>query len=270
MKVQKVIFSCDLNPQYTGFWNSISKHVDQFLGLESQLICLGDPSRLGFSDKHGELKVVPRLEEYPGILQALWAKFWFTCEEPETTWLVGDLDLYPLQKKIFLNNCDHLHEDSYAHLSPAAYGELWHTYSPKIHPGVPGYYHVAKGKTFKEMLELHDTFREAIHFMYNAGRFGIKNQEVDMYAGEVSRRIPHWEWFGAEEHYSSELLIKKKDLIINAGVSKHMRVDRSNGCFYDLSTLKSGGYVDMHSNRPYEDNSQQIERILEIVREHVT
>jgi hypothetical protein len=269
MKVQKVIFSCDLNPQYVGFWNSISKHTHEFLGLETQLICLGDPSGLGFSDKHGELKVVPLMSEYPGILQALWAKFWFTSQEPETVWMVGDLDLYPLQKKLFLNNCDHLPDDSYAHLSPAAYGELWHTYSPKIHPGVPGYYHVAKGKTFTEMLELHDTFREAIDFMYNSGRFGIKNQGVDQYAGETSRRIPHWGWFGAEEHYCSEILIKKKDRVINAGVDGWKRVDRSNGCQFDMDVLKSGGYVDMHSVRPYEPYAEQIEALLQIVRDHV-
>jgi hypothetical protein len=134
---------------------------------------------------------------------------------------------------------------------------------------VPGYYHVAKGKTFTEMLEFHDTFREAINFMYSAGRYGIKNQNVDQYAHEVSRRIPNWGWFGSEEHYCSELLINKKDRVIDVGIKDWKRVDRSNGCEFDMNVLKAGGYVDMHSVRPYEPYAQQIETLLQIVRDHV-
>jgi hypothetical protein len=58
MKVQKVIFSCDLNPQYVGFWNSISKHTHEFLGLET-----------GYVDMHSVRPYEPYAEQIEALLQ---------------------------------------------------------------------------------------------------------------------------------------------------------------------------------------------------------
>jgi len=37
MIIDKVIFTCDDNPAYSGFWKSISKHYKEKIGLDSHL-----------------------------------------------------------------------------------------------------------------------------------------------------------------------------------------------------------------------------------------
>lgn len=272
MKIQKVIFSCDGNDQYVGFWNSISNHFEKFLNLQTQLICLGEHNAKLFSDKHGEVKVVNLSKDYPPILQALWAKIWYTSQEPNTTWMVGDLDLYPLQKRRFLSSVDYLPDNAFAHLNLNGYGIPWKSVIPALNPGIPGYYHVGKGITFTEKLKFHDSFDEAIKYIFNEKKFGLKYQtdNPEAHASETSKRVPDWGWFCVEEHYCSYLLKDDPDQIIDVPIDEpYRRVDRFNNCQFDQNLLINGKYVDLHSLRPYEQYEAQIENLLSFVRDNV-
>lgn len=266
MKIDKILFSCDLNPHYAGFWNSISKHCQKLLGVKTQLVCLGDPTGTNFSDEYGEIKAVPLLEKYPKILQALWAKFYYTKEEPETTWMVGDLDLYPLQKDWFIKNIEKYDDDKYLHLNAGGYGPLWDS-NDDISTGIPGYYHVAKGKTFQKALEFRNTFEEDIKYIFEAKKYGIQFHNRPIAEESKSANPDSWGWYCTEEEYCKDILLKNKFEVINVStIFSGNRVDRSNGCNYDYDKLRGYEYVDMHSIRPYEDNQEKIENILSICR----
>ncbi|MAE82005.1 MAG: hypothetical protein CMB80_04670 [Flammeovirgaceae bacterium] len=276
MKIDKVIFSCDLNPNYVGFWNSISKHIVKFLGFECQLISLGDPTGKGFSDEYGEIKVVPLLDDYPSIIQALWAKFYYVKDEPDTTWMVGDLDLYPLQRKWFIDNIADCDENDYLHLNYAAYGKPWNEYGG-FHPGIAGYYHVGKGSVLANALEFSDSFEEDVKKIVDANKYGIQYYGGAGYFGKAVAPTTSG-WFCAEEHRCSDILLSKQDIVKNHSTFSNMesygqaghhcrsRVDRSNECEFYPDALISHAYVDMHTMRPYEDYSKGIELVLSMCR----
>ena len=115
MKIQKVIFTCDDNPAYSGFWKSISKHFLDKLGIRSHLFLIGDDENKikEYKEQYNDVTFIKKLPNIPGIIQALWGKFYFTKTEPETVWMVGDLDLYPLQKDWFVANIEKYEENSY-------------------------------------------------------------------------------------------------------------------------------------------------------------
>ena len=266
MKIQKVIFSCDLNPHYVGFWNSISKHFDEFLGMESQLICIGDPKASGFSDSHGEIKVVKKLENYAPILQALWAKFYYTREEPNTSWMIGDLDLYPLQKKWFKDNIKKYDENSYLHLNNDAYGKPWDQ-DTDISQGIAGYYHVAKGSTFQRAYNFRDTFEEDVKFIAEAKKYGIQFHQNVGHTFAFEANPSTWGWYCAEEHYTKDLLLQNKIKVENVStIDSSSRICRSKNCEYDPGRVARHEYVDMHSLRPYEKFELEIEKVLSICR----
>ena len=99
-----------------------------------------------------------KIEGIPTIIQALIGKFYFTKTEPDTTWLIGDLDLYPLQQFHFKEYIKDIDEDKYVHLNPYAYGTGWRN---SIN-GLAGYFHVAKGRIFeKELNFVGKSFQES-------------------------------------------------------------------------------------------------------------
>jgi hypothetical protein len=262
MKIDKVIFTCDDNPAYAGFWASISKHFECKLGMKSHLFLIGDdPSKKGmYSIDHGEVTFVPRLEGIPSIIQALWGKFYFTKTEPETVWMIGDLDLYPLQNQWFTKNIEDYSDDSYLHLHGTGNGKEWW----KDPRGLAGFYHVAKGKVFEEYLELRPKFEDDCRYIHESGKYGLDpSNPAHKWAHEAS---PHWRYFCCEEQYTGEVLAKKKDKITcipwPTEDFNSMRICRSTGMVHNPFLLEKGWYIDFHAPRPYEKYKDQIESII--------
>jgi hypothetical protein len=263
MKIEKVIFTIDDNPHYKGFWSSISKHYNQKFGITPKLFIIGRNIDISSYDTtNGEIEVIESLEEIPTIIQALIGKFYFTKTEPETTWKIGDLDLYPLQRYHFFDRINDIPDDKYVHLNPLAYGRDWRN---TIH-GLAGYFHVAKGKVFENELNFtNKSFQDVCMEIYNSNRFGIKFHNLN--AGKESLQASeNWGWFCAEEMYTGELLKNSKNLIeVEPIRGEYSRLDRSN-MIYDLQNIENGHYIDFHSPRPYESHQDEIEKIISHVK----
>ena len=261
MKIDKVIFTCDDNPAYAGFWASISKHFKNKIGLNSHLfvICEDENRISAYSQDNGQVTFIKKLPKIPTIIQALWGKFYFTSTEPETTWMIGDLDLYPLQRNWFTTNIEKYSEESYLHLNGHAYGVDWH----KNSSGLAGYYHVAKGKTFKEYLEMRSSFQDDCEYIFESRKYELQNSAAPHdWAKSASS---YWKYFCCEEKYSAEILSKIKDKIItipwpNNDMSKY-RICRSN-MNYDSNNISKEFYIDFHAPRPYEDYEKIINDII--------
>ena len=260
MKIQKVIFTCDDNPAYSGFWKSISKHFLDKLGIRSHLFLIGDDENKikEYKEQYNDVTFIKKLPNIPGIIQALWGKFYFTKTEPETVWMVGDLDLYPLQKDWFVANIEKYEENSYLHLNAFGYSKEWWNNKQ----GLPGYYHVAKGKTFEKYLKFRSTFEEDCKYIYESGKYGLKDEDAHSFAKAASK---DWKYFCSEEQYSADLLKDKKNEIIGIDWGVHInlrRICRSTGMQYNPQLLNTGYYIDLHAPRPYVQYKDQIEDII--------
>lgn len=263
MKIEKVIFTIDDNPHYKGFWSSISKHYREKLGIKSKLFIIGENVDIeSYDSANGEIEIISPVKNIPTIIQALIGKFYFTKKEPETTWKIGDLDLYPLQEYHFLQRIEDIEDDKYVHLNPWAYGKDWRN----TINGIAGYFHVAKGKVFESELGFKNkSFEEVCLEIFNSQEFGIKFHNLDA-SKESMQASENWGWFCCEEMYTGKMLSDSKILLEIPPVGNdYTRLDRSN-MVYSLSDVQSGKYIDFHSPRPYELHREEIEEIISNVK----
>jgi hypothetical protein len=259
MEIQKVIFSIDDNPHYKAFWNSISKHFKTKLNIVPKLFIIGDNVDVDYyKNEYGEIEVVRPIKDIPLIIQALWGKFYFTNTEPDTTWLIGDLDLYPMQRYHFKDKISSISDDSYVHLNPYAYGVNWR----EGISGLAGYFHVAKGKVFIEELQLNRSFEETVNTIFNSNKYGIKFYNVTPNT-ENTMASKDWGWFCCEEMYTGNLLKNSKVLVELPPDNSYNRINRTD-MVYSKELAEKGYYIDFHAPRPYEKHSDTIEQILDL------
>jgi hypothetical protein len=210
------------------------------------------------------------------MLQLVWYKFYHTSLEPETTWMIGDIDMLPLNKKWFTQNIIDIPEDYYIHLNFTGIAQMmnktydcWENNGGNILGGVdlPAHYHVAKGKIFKKALNINDSFEEDIKTIINANRYGLG---INFWGNSRGEDMYYW---CAEENYSSEMLFHslQKNIIKFKGFHYHNReerIDRTDGIgndyIYNLNKLKNKEYIDIHC---FKDYASQENSLLNILKE---
>ena len=102
MKIDKIIFSC--SEEYSDFWNINAQVWKNFLNIEPVCLLFGKKKNTNMSDEHGQIIEMPILPNLNKLLQLTWSKFWYTKNEPNTTWIIGDIDMIPLQREHFNKN----------------------------------------------------------------------------------------------------------------------------------------------------------------------
>jgi len=280
MKIDKVIFTTSV--EYSDFWDINSKIFSECLGIEPLCLLFGKREDAKISDKHGkiiEMDFIPGLPKMPQI--ALW-KFYYTQGEPETTWMIGDIDQIPLQSYAFVDQIKNVPEDHYVHLSENELSEKY-GHSPKFwmnepkpdgSTDLPAHYHVAKGKVFKEFLSLDVPFKDWVTTMlYQRLRtpkpYGLGLQELE--------DIPDWDvekyFYGAksrdcfwayEEPYTTKLIRNHLNKNRYSGFSRgfHQKICRSTNCSYETAKLKNNFYVDLHAPCPYLKHKEKIDHVV--------
>ncbi len=267
MKIEKVIFTIDDNPHYKAFWKSISRHYKTRMSILPVLYLICDKNTVdinSYCTDYGDVRVIDKIEGIPTIIQALIGKFYFTTLERDTTWLIGDLDLYPMQQHHFKDSLNTVNDESYAHLNPHAYGENWR----EGVNGLAGYFHVAKGRVFEEELKFTDkSFEEVCDEIHKSSKWGIKFYGIQ---SNIENRMasPDHGWFCCEEMYTGHLLRESKKFVEIVPIGIHYpRIDRSN-MEYKEELLVSGHYIDFHAPRPYEKYENIIETIVSKIPRH--
>lgn len=279
MKVDKIIFISDSNINYLSFWNRISRFYKEFHNIDCKLFFLAKDyqnNKHFLSEKFGEVEIVEPIENIPIIIQTLWAKFWFTQTELETTWLIGDIDLFLLNKR-YLNFClDNMPAESYGHLNANGYknGNWWNNELS----GIPGYFHCAKGKKFKEFLNLSDSFEDDCKYIFNSKKYGILYNGLINKEEQAPERVKDKKDYGficCEENRTTELLKSKKDQIFSFTYPESLiRIETpfaKNGLQtpdeFDLKTLFNPSlkntYIDFHCPRPFFKFENDINFILD-------
>jgi hypothetical protein len=259
MKIQKVLFSS--SDEYLDFWEPISRIFYEKLGIESVLVYFGE---LFASEKYGKVIRVKPLS-YPRRIQLLWSRIWWTKTEPNTTWMLGDIDLFPLQKTRFIDDISDISDDYHVHLGYNKISnppDLWMEKGSRDGGAdLVSHYHVAKGHVFDKNFDLHDSFEEACKFIYESKQYGLgffceafRNEEMMYHC--------------CCEHLTTEKIrnkLKSKSISFD-GIWYDYSQCLSRGCKmnYDEYLLKNNYYIDFHSLRPYTPNKETINKILDL------
>ena len=208
MKIDKIAFPC--SEKFSPFWNIQSKVWKTKLGIHPVCYLYGDKNKCGMSEEYGDVVEISPDPSIPEVLQLQFSRFWFPTLEPDTTWLIGDIDLIPLQTEYF-GGLDSIPDDSYCHLNFSIIGRemglhpnsYFEKGSLKMANGgydLPGHYHCAKGSTIKEIFfKHHETFESFIKYIIASKKYERAESDPEM------RKIRGDHWM-AEEHYTSETL----------------------------------------------------------------
>jgi hypothetical protein len=271
MKIDKVIFSS--SEEYSDFWNINSEIFKTKLGIEPVCILFGKKSNTNMNEKYGKIIERNFLKDLPLVLQIVWSKFDFTKTEPETTWMIGDIDQIPLCDKWFTKNIQDLDDTMYVHLNAGASCEAvglsndaWMTDHPVfLYAKLPAHYHIAKGKIFTDFYELNNDFEEQIK--------KIVIEEIGSIDKLKEIQNPTQQFWCAEERFSTRILREKfilnkfKPFYYSNNTNKicRSRYDHNkNDYIYYKKQLESKNYVDIHCDRPYNKTRIQIENIINI------
>jgi hypothetical protein len=286
MKIDKVIFSS--SEEYSDFWNIQSQVFAEGLGIEPVCLLWGKKKNTDMHEKYGKIREMSFIPYLPKIIQITWSKFHYVREEPETTWLIGDIDQIPLQRDWFIKQIKDCDDDMYLHLNASGCGQpynlpkdRWETHggTAMTEGGIdlPGHYHVALGETFANAYDPAMSFEEQVSRIVSSQRFGGGAATPCGLPGRENYTTRHpfeeeFYWI-AEEMYSSEKLwvardkgdIKFKGFYYD---NKTERVDRGfwsedlNDYRYNHENLKKGKIIDIHCMRPFEKYKDQTLRVV--------
>lgn len=277
MTIDKILFVADNNPAYLGFWPSISKFYSRYYDMRPHLFFLNDGKALPSIDtSYGDVTIVDAATDTPIIIQALWGKFWFTQTEPNTTWLIGDIDLYLLNRDYLQTALRGIGSEDYGHINANGYkmGNWWQ--APKY--GLPGYFHCAKGSVFQRYLSLSNSFADECRFIRDSKRYGILYNGIIQNPEAAPQRVKDKADYGyicCEEHLSTERLIPLADKIIGYTYPSYLtRLETPHATRgvvtpsdFDFRTIFDsnmiGSYIDFHAPRPYSVFGDRIEEVLQ-------
>lgn len=282
MKFDKIVFSC--SEYFAPFWN-IQARVWNKMGVEPVCLYFSD-TKDGMSEEHGEVilkEADPQFGEDSDILQITMSKFWHPTTEPDTTWLIGDIDMLPMTRDYFIHG-DKIQHGLYANLNfsgifqSVAPGDvqsspnLFAQNGSKTMGGfdLPGHYHLATGRTFKDVIfpdkQLEDSLREIV--------------DGDRY-GHVGTEEIHKRYWCAEENYTSEKIheacVQRQDTKLGGQIydNRMQRVDRSfwqqdqkryAHAAYSLDDDIEDKFVDIHCHRPYHEQEEHMLYLLDKAR----
>lgn len=266
MKIDKVIFSS--SEEYSDFWNIISKIFKTKFGFDCVCLFFGERKNTNISEEHGKVIDFKFIDNLPKVLQITWSKFFYTALEPETTWMIGDIDQLPLNKFWFTENISNIPDNDYVHLNATACAQNRQLpYDSWLHGlcDVPAHYHVAKGKTFAEFLDLRGTLEDQVKSIITKKIGDIS--KLDQIDDPTS-----FFWCDEERTSTRSLFSKlhtKKIHSFGYDNTAH-KICRSrydyekDNYIYCPDKLKSQKYIDIHCERPYQKTELQIKEILNI------
>ena len=255
MKIDKVVLGSDDNPFYLDFWPIVSRIWRLKFGIEPILYLFTDNTKLEISEEYGKVYYNKILPDVPINVQAQWCRYWAPSTDLDATWMISDIDMLPISKHYFINLIADVPDDKLCNTNSQVIG------------GFSACYNIAKGKTFKEILGLPDTFEESVKktkFWENDFVHNIEDGK-----GNLIRRT-NW---CTDETYSNSVFREyhAKDptrLVIKdrPGGFCARRLDRGNewGLWRDELVLQEY-YLDAHCPRPYGSYKNSIDKLVNLI-----
>lgn len=296
MKIDKILFSCSEPPEYSQFWNVQSRAWSK-MGIEPVCLLYGKKANTDMSTDHGQIIEVEPYPDLPWSLQMTWQKFDMPRHEPDTTWIIGDIDLVPLQTHHFTTLIADIPDTAYVHLNAGGIsqprigihdgflrdGSQRHAKDRGVCGGgadLPGHYHVAKGHMFNMYVRhMFSTFAQGRSFQDQirylmSGRYGMG--PMDNRPTSDAQSNPYWHFWCAEENFTSEVIFEaiRHGLDFrpiyynnnNATDRIHRDVWTGTDYVYDVGRAVARGYVDVHCARPFAKQADALNRLMGLTR----
>jgi hypothetical protein len=287
MKIDKIVFSS--SELYSPFWNIQSKIWKTKFNIHPVCLLYGDKSKCQMSEEYGEVIETQFDKTIPDILQIQFGKFFHPTTEPETTWLVGDIDMIPMQTEYFFNIWNNIPNDDYCHLNYSMIAQMWEVNpqllidrGSKLNGGydLPGHHHCGKGKLFKELYFPNTNMTSVISEIVKSGRYRmIFGQE------EIAVRGNNW---CAEETYTTQKIwehFKKREWngvhLYGYNRTEHSFEAKVGGMnhicpkyydhdskthIYDPIKVTQKQYIEMHCSFPYKDQEESMLKVLSLAQ----
>jgi hypothetical protein len=243
----KVILSCDDNPYYLDFWPLVSWVWREKMGIEPVLAHVGERRP---TEEYGQVHTIPVDQTIPIHTQAQLSRMWYTHTEPETTWITGDIDMFPMSR-------------IYWQLAIDSFGECdWTNLNSNV-DYFPICYNIAKGKVFTDILEIESSFSDYCRKVSDSVEENFEHLPDNWHNDDL---LSKWT---IDEIYSSRKICEFRD---SGGkvcqpvpmMRLNRRIDRVNW-FYNKDMVKAGEYIDCHSLRPYTSYTKEIDELLELL-----
>ena len=247
MTIDYVIMSTDGNKLYDNFWEINKTIWSKVIGVKPILVMVGDEEKI----EYNEDSVIVYYKKVEGVetsFQAQIARLYVTSLFLDNTLLTSDIDMIPLSKNFFIDFAKEGKENQLLIYTADAYGYHQQRRYPMC-------YNLAKGKTYKEILNLDCTFQEFV--------IRLKNLEI----------VPLWD---TDELYLGNCVYEFEKENSNRLVKKHRgfrdgyavnRIDRDYWLKsrYEFNKIPEQYYYDCHSLRPYHKNKNEIDRVVNLI-----
>ncbi len=257
MKVDKIIFSVDDNPDYEGFWEINSEICEKKLGITPILFRITDHESDFEKSKFGYVKNVKSLEGVNTGFQAQIYRMYGTKYFPNEVCITSDIDMLLFSKDYINEKLKDATSDDLVIFNSDAYDES----RPEcigIHSGPDRYpicYCSAKGSTFTKIIKNDVSFEDYC------------NRLLDLELGWDTDEI----YFGKCVNNQTEVNIIK----VSRGYSTNFycpnRIEKHNfynsGIFsIDLEKkINLDSFIDCHCARPYNKFKSQIDNIKKVI-----
>lgn len=256
MKINKVVVSSDCNPFYLDFWYNISKVWKLRFNIHPVLFLIHNDPTIKVNEEYGEVIYQKPLDNIPHHLQAQCSRYWVPSLDPDSTWITSDIDMIPISKKYFIDSLISLNDNQMGSMNARQIDKS------------PCCYIVAKGKTFKNVLDLPESFKDYIY-------------SINFNSTNYSHKLPNHNnlfnnWGADENHFNYKIKNYKNKSIFKlisrfdnkGGVNRcKYRLDRKYHPYesFDVDEKNIEKFIDFHCWRPYESHKEKIDKIVDIL-----
>jgi len=268
MKIRYALINCNTAPSYLGYWPVVARAWRK-LEITPVLFFIRDAEGVSPPAADG---IVHEMEPLPDVeiaVQYTWARFWGAQLYPDDVVLTSDVDVIPLSRDYFVRQFEAIPDDRWVHLGPVggitrakrvalentagpwnlATTDLWR---------MRAFCHVARGRLFKEVLELPEDWAQAAR--------EVTPYYSDPFPNDNRGRTPSAIW-GGDEWYPTRKVQSYKNqsvFMVFAHQNTHPPIDTGGGAgklicrrrqlfgedIWDSALLKQGYYLTMHLRRP--------------------
>jgi hypothetical protein len=247
MKIDYVIVSTDNNELYDGYWEIIKEAWIKIVGATPILVSVGDND---FFEKYSDHILIgyKKVEGIETSFQSQIARIFATSLYDDKTFLISDLDMIPLSKSYFVDNANEVNDDSILIYTSDAYG-----YNNQIR--YPMCYNLAKGKTFKEILDINKSFEEFVKdlkLLNLSWDYPLWDTD-ELYIGKCINKF---------EQINSNRIVKLQRGFREGYATKRIDRDYWFNVNYDFKKISEEYYIDSHLLRPYKQHKIEIDRLI--------
>lgn len=274
MKVDKIIFGCDDNPDYLFYWEINARVCREVLEIEPVLFWITDEDSDFYHDGHGLVKKIKKLPDHiieewgqtfhSSAFQAQNVRLWGTKFFPEEVCLTSDIDLILFNKNYLDENVITADPDDFVILASDAY-DPQRPEGSKF--GTPRYaipYLCGKGKTFCEILDLYSDYKLFIQglALFNNG-FSTDELYVGKMISEYTGNIKiHKKKRGASSYFFCNRRIEKFHFYNRESMDhtpkEDLRLDLSGYLCLD-------NYIDAHLPGPYDVYKEKVDNLVKYI-----